>query len=234
MKIISGKYTEEPNWQKWVKFKYAHGNRLSVVFLRRLAALARDLNHEMTNVLGYRPIEETKRLYAADVMKYGKPSGKVATPGYSWHENGLAVDLDGSFWQNVSTLNWIPKSRLNQSLNAYGLMVPLNRIDSPNVVEWWHLQPIETNGIPGYKRKEFLDPDDEIYGGNKMTLKQFQTAAKHIGLYKSTIDGINGKNTKEAAEEFLDAVLSILDVDLQAEIKGLKQRLNDIRVKATL
>lgn len=235
MKIIPGKYIEESNWQKWVKFKYPHGNKLSLVFLRRLAALARDLNHEMTNVLGYRPIEETQRLYAADVMKYGKPSGKVALPGTSWHENHLAVDLDGSFWQNVSNINWVPKSRLKQSLNVYGLMVPLNKIDSLSVIEWWHLQPVETNGIPGIKRKDFLDPDDEIYGGNNMTLKQFQTAAKTVGLYKSTIDGLNGPKTRAAAEQFLDAALSILDMeDILVENKNLKQRLNDIRVKATL
>ena len=223
MKIISGKYTEEPNWQKWVKFKYAHGNRLSVVFLRRLAALARDLNHEMSNVLGYRPIEETQRLYAADVMKYGKPSGKVATPGYSWHENGLAVDLDGSFWENVSILNWIPKSRLNQSLNTYGLMVPLNKADSPSVVEWWHIQPVETNGIPGNKRKDFLDPDDEIYGGVNMGwdekanqfVKKFQKATGLID------DGKAGNDTNKKLDEIL------------AENKDLTNRLNDIRVRAT-
>ena len=211
MKIIPRKYTEETNWQKWVKFKYSHGNRLSLVFIRRLAALARDLNHEMANVLGYRPIEETQRLYAADVMKYGKPSGKVATPGYSWHEHGLAVDLAGSFWQNVSTINWVPKSRLNQSLNAYGLMVPLNRIDSPNVVEWWHIQPIETNGIPGYKRKDFLDLDDEVYGGSEMGwddkavefVKKFQKAT---GL---TADGKAGNDTNKKLDEILNELLQI-------------------------
>ena len=215
MKIIPGKYIEEPNWQKWVKFKYPHGNKLSLVFLRRLAALARDLNHEMTNVLGYRPIEETKRLYAADVMKYGRPSGKVALPGTSWHENHLAVDLDGSFWQNVSTLNWVPKSRLKQSLNVYGLMVPLNKIDGA-VIEWWHLQPVETNGIPGYKRKDFLGPDDEIYGGNDMWdekavefVKKFQKAA---GL---TVDGKAGNDTNKKLDDLL---------------KELAQIKNDVRV----
>ena len=216
MKIISGKYKEELDWQRWVKFKYPHGNKLSIVFLRRLAALARDLSHEMTNVLGHRPIEETQRLYTADVMKYGKPSGKVALPGYSWHENGLAVDLDCSFWQNVSVLNWVPKSRLNQSLNTYGLMVPLNRIDSPSVVEWWHIQPVETNGIPGNKRKDFLDPDDEI-GGSEMTVKEFQ---KITGL---VADGIAGPKTKAKAQE-VQAVIHQIMGNETAQLK------NDMRI----
>ena len=222
MKILSGRYKEEANWQKWVKFKYPHGSILSLVFLRRLAALARDLNREMANVLGYRPIEETQRLYDADIKKYGKPSGKVATPGTSWHENSLAVDIDGSFWKDVSTINWVPKTRLKQSLNAYGLMVPLNKIDS-NVVEWWHIQPVETNGIPGNKRKDFLDPDDEIYGGVNMGwdekanqfVKKFQKATGLID------DGKAGNDTNKKLDEIL------------AENKDLTNRLNDIRVRAT-
>lgn len=227
LKIIAGKFKEEPNWQKWVKFKYSYGSRLSVVFLRRLAALARDMGKPMENTYGYRPIEETQRLYEADLKANGgKPSGKVATPGTSWHEHGLAVDLDGAFWEQLSKKEWVPKSRLKQSLNAYGLMVPLNKVDSPSVVEWWHIQPIETNGIPGSQRASFLDPDDEIYyGGDSMGtweekavefVKKFQKAT---GL---TVDGKAGTQTNAKLDQLL------------AENKDLKTRLNEIKVKATL
>lgn len=226
MKIIPGKYKEEPNWQRWVKFKYAHGSRLSVVFLRRLAALARDFNQTMEYTLGYRPIEETKRLYDADLKANGgKPSGKVAYPGTSWHECYCAVDLSGAYWENLSNQLWVPKSRFKQSLNEYGLMLPLNKIDSPSVVEWWHLQPIETHGIAGADRAKFLDPDDEIYGGEAMGawedkavefVKKFQRAA---GL---TVDGKAGPQTNAKLDELLD------------ENQDMKTRLNDIRVMATL
>ena len=243
MKIIPGKYTEEPNWQKWVKFIYSHGNQLSIVFLRRLAALARDLNHVMNGSYGYRPIEETQRLYDADLKaNRGKPSGKVALPGTSWHEHHLAIDLSGtydSFWRNLSNTQWMNKTRLKQPINAYGLMLPLNNLDYPKSPEWWHLQPIETAGVAKSQRATFLDNDDLVYGRNdEMDVRQFQTAMKHIGKYRSTIDNRPGPATRKSAEECLPIVLEILSLNdprqQAAEISNLKIRLNDIRVKATL
>jgi hypothetical protein len=215
MKITPNKYKEEPNWQKWVKFKYSHGSKLSIVFLRRLAALARDLKQEMSYTLGYRPIEETQRLYNADVMKYGKPSGLVALPGYSWHEHGLAVDLSGAFWESISNSMWVNKSRLKQNLNAYGLMLPLNKIDSPGVVEWWHLQPIETDGIPGAQRTNFLDPDDEIWGDDMWDKKAVEFVKKFQSATGLTEDGKAGNDTNKKLNEIL---------------KELSQIKNDVRV----
>jgi hypothetical protein len=194
----------------------------------------------MDGLLGYRDVSETKRLYEADkALHGGTPSGKVSKPGTSWHEYNLAVDLDGSFWESTSESLWLHKDRLHQSLNLYGLMLPLNTVDSPSVLEWWHLQPIETNGIPGARRMSFLDKDDLIYGDDRMIdLTEFQTAAKAIGVYSSAIDGKSGPITKAAAKEFLPIIQQILglpDVQkLYAEILDLKTRLNDIRVKATL
>ena len=144
MKIIPGKYKEERNWQRWINFKYTHGCRLSLVFLWRLAALARDYDEVMADVYGYRPRSETQRLWDQDVERYGKSSGKVSEPGTSWHEFGLAADLSGSAWENLCKKEWLNKSRLKQSLNEYGLILPLNKVDSPSIQEWWHLQPIET------------------------------------------------------------------------------------------
>lgn len=239
MKIIPGKYKEEPNWQKWVKFIYSHGDRLSIVFLRRLAALARDLGHVMNGTYGYRPIEETQRLYDADLKaNKGKPSGKVALPGTSWHEHHLAIDLSGtydSFWRNLSNTQWVNKTRLKQPLNAYGLMLPLNKIDSPNNVEWWHLQPIETVGVAKDQRKNFLDPDDEIYGGVKVSVIKIQRALKEIGLYTGAIDGKAGPLTRKAMNEFypmLQEVMQIPDtMKLQAENNQMK---NDMRLIAEI
>ncbi len=226
MKIIPGKYKEEPNWQKWIKFRYAHGSQLSVVFLRRLAALARDMGKAMEYTYGYRPIEETQRLYAADVMKYGKPSGKVALPGHSWHEHGLAVDLSGAFWESLSNTMWVPKSRLKQNLNTYGLMLPLNKVDSPSVVEWWHIQPIETNGVSGSLRASFLDPDDEVYGkDDTMDVKAFQKA---FGL---VADGIAGPKTKAKAVEVYPLIQTILQIPDAVKLKTENDQLkNDMRI----
>jgi hypothetical protein len=212
---------------------------LSLVFLWRLAALARDFRQIMDGLLGYRDVQETKRLYEADkALHGGTPSGKVSVPGTSWHECNLAVDLDGTFWESTSKSLWLHKDRLHQQLNLYGLMLPLNAVDSPSVQEWWHLQPIETNGIPGARRMSFLGLDDLIYGDDEMDLMKFQTAAKAIGVYASTIDGKTGPNTKVAAQEFLPIIRQILGLPdaqkLYAEILDLKTRINDIRVKATL
>jgi hypothetical protein len=226
MKIIPGKYKEERNWQPWLKFKYPHGSKLSLVFLWRLAALARDFRQIMDGLLGYRDVQETKRLYEADkALHGGVPSGKVATPGTSWHECNLAVDMDGSFWETTSKSLWLCKDRLHQQLNLYGLMLPLNTVDSPSVLEWWHLQPIETNGIPGAKRAAFLDKDDLIYGDDNMIdLRLFQDAAQEIGVYKGVIDGKNGPMTKAAAQEFLLIIQQILGLpDVQKLQKQIDQ-----------
>ena len=239
MKIIPGKYIEEHDWQKWIKFRYAHGSRLSMVFLWRVAALARDLGMVLQDVLGYRPIEESKRLYEADLKANGgKPSGEVQEPGYSWHEFGLALDITkekNAAWKTHSLKNWVPLTRLKQPLNKYGLILPLNNVDS-KVIEWWHLQPIETAyGIAKENRKNFLDPDDAIWGDGEIVLTEFQTAAKHINVYKGEVDNKAGKQTKAAAEEFLKITLQILGLqdprELQAEntqLKNDKKLIEDI------
>ena len=230
MKIIPGKYKEERDWQKWVKFTYAHGSQLNVVFLWRLAALARDYNHIMDNVLGYRPKSETQRLWDADIKaNEGKPSGRVAEPGTSFHEFYLAVDLDGDYWKSISKTQWITKTRLNQSLNEYGLILPLNKIDSPSIQEWWHIQPIETaTGIEKYDRKNFLDPDDVIWGqGGDMILTDFQKAMAHIGVYKGKVDNKAGPLTKAAAEECLPMVLDILGLEDPRKIRTEYVQLRD-------
>lgn len=233
MKIVPGMYKEEQDWQKWVKFRYSHGSKLSMIFLWRLAALARDFDEVMNDSYGYRPLEETQRLYNEDLKANGgKPSGRVALPGTSWHEFGFAIDLSGDAWKKICTKNWMNKTRLKQSLNEYGLILPLNNIDYPKYPEWWHLQPIETAiGIAKNDRKNFLDKDDAIWGDGEMVLTEFQTAAKHIGVYNDKVDNKAGPKTRAAAEEFLTITLQILGLkdprELQAENTQLK---NDKRL----
>ena len=216
MKIIPGKYPEEKNWQKWIRFKYPHGCNLSIVFIWRLAALARDRNTVMSNTLGYRSKEETQRLWDLDVAKNkGKPSGKVAVSGTSWHEFNLAVDLDGLYWKNKSQREWLPYARLKQPLNKYGLILPLNKIDSPNVLEWWHIQPIETAMVTKFERSTFLEGDDIIFGleDEAMTVIEFQ---KKTGL---EADGVAGPKTMAKLLEIANEYFALKE-SLEKILKG--------------
>ena len=216
MKIKRGAYPEERDWQKWISFKYPTGSKISLTFLYRLAALARDHGQRMTMLIGYRSTAEQQALYTADLKANGgKPSGKVALPGISWHEFGCAVDLDGAYWRAVSEKQWVPYSRFKQpTLNKYGLILPLNKADS-SVLEWWHLQPIETAGVASTARKAFLDADDILYEeGKDMTVKEFQAAH---GL---TVDGVAGPKTISKALEELEVVKAIVATDPKAVIQS--------------
>jgi hypothetical protein len=165
LKIIPNKYLEEKNIEKWLSFTSEMSSHCSLVFLRRLAALARDIGHTMTGICGRRDSITQQRLWDTDLKNHkGVPSGRVARPYTSWHEFGCAVDLDGTFWKEYSMKNWMIYSRkVEKQLAKYGLMLPMNKVDSPSVLEWWHIQPIETSGIGSAKRKLFMDKDDLIY-----------------------------------------------------------------------
>jgi len=162
-KIIPGAYLEEQNFAKWIKGTLSG---LSLVFIRRIAALARDLNIVITFSSGYRDNEWQTRLYEADLKANGgKQSGRVARPGTSWHETGCALDLSGDYLKNLSMTIWmkIAQGDLKHPLTKYGLILPLNMIDKKaGPWEWWHIQPIETKGVPSAMRMKFLT-DDKIY-----------------------------------------------------------------------
>lgn len=220
MKIIAGKYPEEKDIDKYLSFVSKESSHCSLVFLWRLAALARDIGHNMTGIGGRRDAKKQQQLWDADLKAHGGiPSGKVARPNTSWHEPGCATDLDGEYWKAYSNKNWVPYSRFNQKqLAKYGLMLPLNKVDSPSVIEWWHLQPIETNGIASNKRKDFLDKDDLIYGedGGGMEVTEFQAA---MGL---TADGIAGPQTKAKAIEVMQCCQQILGLNFTTPEEAIK------------
>lgn len=106
MKIISGQYKEEPAIEGWLKFKSSDYRYCNLVFLRRLAALCRDFSHGMSGLIGYRDVALQKALYDADLKANGgKPSGKVARPGDSWHTTGLlsiSTKITGIQFPNTS------------------------------------------------------------------------------------------------------------------------------------
>ncbi|WP_165585960.1 D-alanyl-D-alanine carboxypeptidase family protein [Ruminiclostridium cellobioparum] len=98
MKIIPGKFPEEKDIEKYISFVSDESRNCSLVFLRRLAAFARDNGHKMTGIIGRRSSIKQQQLWDADLKKNkGRPSEKVARPFTSWHEFGCAVDLDGDY-----------------------------------------------------------------------------------------------------------------------------------------
>ena len=60
-----------------------------------------------------------------------KGPGLAAKPGSSWHEKGLAADLN---WSDQNTLNW-----MHQHAAEYGMFFPMS-------YEPWHIQPLWTRG----------------------------------------------------------------------------------------
>jgi hypothetical protein len=144
--------------------------------------------------------------------------------------------MDGSFWESTSKSLWLYKDRLHQQLNLYGLMLPLNSVDSPSIQEWWHLQPVETNGIAPAKRISFLDPDDLIVGDtmDKNDIISFQ---KTYGL---TQNGIPDDKTKAMASKVMDVCEFILKSQMPPsasyEVIGNTHviRINPADIKAAL
>ena len=75
---------------------------------------------------------------------YEGGSGKVAKPGTSRHEFGLAIDTP-TLW--LKLLNKIEASLKQTTLNHYGLHKPLTKGNGKTLLEDWHIEPIETLGV---------------------------------------------------------------------------------------
>lgn len=202
---LTNKYPMELNIEKYVK-----GNLIGVkvIFLRRLAAYARDNNITFTISSGLRSTELQKNLWERDLNDNGGvPSGRVARPGTSWHESGGAIDLAPvGVVRDLSFKKWLPFPRKQQDLNHWGLMLPLNIADAPKCPEWWHIQPVETSYVLPEERSSFL-MSDFSYGlmkgpvvkkGHKGTIvEEIQRALVKVG-YHLMIDGDYGIITERA------------------------------------
>lgn len=185
MKIISGKYKQEPNIPKYLAFKPAASSEISLVLAQRLAAWVRDVwpGRMLLIASGY-------RTYAQQVISKQTWPELAATPGTSWHEYHLAVDVASEC--NDMMMADYSKTYNAQSLYKYGLYIPMNKVDSPKMLELWHITPIECKGIAVALRKTFLQSDDLIYnpkGGDIMqkgdsgeAVYDYQWACKTIGF----------------------------------------------------
>lgn len=144
---------------KWLNFDNSWQKDIDPIFAGRLAALARDMGVKININSGKRATEEQTRLYKQDGGYQDKSgnwvggTGYVAVPGRSWHEFGEAIDTRDP---------WLKKLEKEAStsqqivLKKYGLFKPLTKGNNCSVLEDWHIQPIETQGIPVAQRMAFL------------------------------------------------------------------------------
>lgn len=187
---------EEVN--KWLIFAKLWQDRIYPPFAKRLAYVAKLKKKKLAITSGFRSIDEQiivgKNALAAHKDYYQKSDGAVyntkeqcivSAPGNSSHNWGVAVDIDG----------WM-ETMQSVELEKYGLRKPMK-------YEPWHIEPIETKGLP-------LDGKKEIFygymGGRDypMDIKSFQMIT---GL---TSDGIVGPRTIAKAEELNDIINKII------------------------
>jgi hypothetical protein len=84
---------------------------------------------------GYRDSVKQAQLYAENVKQYPpKGNGKVAPPGRSAHEKGLAMDINSNDANEADRLGLLAK---------WGIDRPL--LHSPRLPEAWHIQPAGVN-----------------------------------------------------------------------------------------
>lgn len=118
------------------------------VFLGRLAAYARYKGRRinLTSAGGKRDSATQLRLY-----KLSNGNGTAARPGTSWHEYGLAIDTADAWLKALCNGATATQSELLK----FGLFKPMARGNNLGVVEDWHIQPIETKGIPAADRPKW-------------------------------------------------------------------------------
>lgn len=139
---------------KGVSLEYA-----DPVMIGRAAALAKHmgLKIEMNSV--YRPTSLQIELFKQSGGKkdangnWVGGNGKVAVPGRSWHEYGLAFDTS-SKW--LKALEKDLKTIDQKTLAMFGLFKPLTKGNKTGVFEDWHIQCYETQNVPVEKRKAMM------------------------------------------------------------------------------
>ena len=189
-RIISNKYPEEDEVARWVLFDNAEEAKISKVFARRLAALARDNNKRIIVSEGLRTYERQLYFYNLYLSGKGNYAAKPDLKNGSQHQYGFAIDWGDpeGFWKSKANKEWMPYSRLNQkTLNKYGLCLPLNNVEMPlKNRENWHVVPIEVyNSNYTGNRCDFLQKDDLILDWDAEMIK-----VKNIDIVKKEITQI--------------------------------------------
>jgi len=117
---------------------------------------------------GYRSYEKQKRLWEQALKKYGSPEKArkwVAPPGGSFHNKGLAVDLNsnGQFLgkdANNKATEWA-----HANAKKYGLHFRMGH-------EPWHIEPIEKTKSNSEKENEHDHSHEDMYGDRQKETTQ--------------------------------------------------------------
>lgn len=162
MSKLSNEYpTADPS--KYLIFDHPWQKDIDPIFAGRLAALAKDMGTVIHILSGKRSTDEQIQSYRETGGKrdangnwYGG-NGYAAVPGRSWHEYGVAIDIRDAWLKGLekdaSTAQQIV-------LRKYGLFKPLTKGNMCNVLEDWHIQPIETCGVGQEGKQAFLSYKD--------------------------------------------------------------------------
>ena len=136
---------------------------LTADFSQRLTQMILDARSQGIDLgvgSGYRSYEKQKRLWEQALKKYGSPEKArkwVAPPGGSFHNKGLAVDLNanGQFLgkdANSKATEWA-----HANAKKYGLHFRMGH-------EPWHIEPIEKTKSSSDKEKEHDHMHADTYG----------------------------------------------------------------------
>lgn len=146
---------------------------------------------------GYRSYEKQKRLWEQALKKYGSPEKArkwVAPPGGSFHNKGLAVDLNanGQFLgkdANSKATEWA-----HANAKKYGLHFRMGH-------EPWHIEPIEKTKSSSDKEKEHEHSHDEEVIVDRYGVQPDITQEEELELIKRNKDLEFKQKQAELAEQ---------------------------------
>lgn len=212
--------------KKWLKFLNPWQSGIHPILAFRLAALARDI---IKGILifnsGHREIKEQERIWCNNggtirldgSYFWPKSAGpqKVAKPGKSKHNYRIAVDTVDRILKGMDN----GSTRVQKTLLKYGLFKPMaagNKAKDSNgllVVEDWHIQPIETNGVFDVNvLRQYADEAEMLLGlkgvpvlrqnDNGELTMYLQVLLSVKGYDCGTADGYFGPKTLKAVVDF--------------------------------
>lgn len=169
---------------------------------------------------GYRSYEKQKRLWEQALKKYGSPEKArkwVAPPGGSFHNKGLAVDLNanGQFLgkdANSKATEWA-----HANAKKYGLHFRMGH-------EPWHIEPIEKTKSNSEKENEHDHSHEDVYGDRQKETTQeeydqmvadknmeFELKQKELAERERKLHDDDYSNWEPAKKEVVDPRQKILD-----------------------
>ena len=160
---------------------------------------------------GWSSMQDQEKLYKADIAKNGgKPSGKVASPGGSLHEYGLAIDINSDNMRELDELGLLRK---------YGFSTAVGK-------ETWHLEPIGLSLDPKraktdieWRTEQLLNSPGRGGGGYGLDPDALKYK-RDITLQQSIFDSDNAKiiESEEKKESLKTNTASKTSPDVKKEL----------------